>query len=105
MGGNGTWKFAAEHPERFAAIAPMASGADVKQAAKFKDLPVWTFYGAKDKAMGLETSQKMVDAIKDLGGNAKLTVYPDAGHDCWTVSYDNPELYTWLLQYKRSPKK
>jgi predicted peptidase len=101
MGGNGTWKFATEHGDRFAAIAPMATGADANQAAKFKNLPVWAFYGAKDKAQGLETSQKMIKAIQEAGGKAKLTVYPDAGHDCWTEAYNTPELYTWLLEHKR----
>jgi predicted peptidase len=105
MGGSGTWKFAAEHPERFAAIAPMASGPDPKLAGLLKDLPVWTFYGAKDNAAGLKRLEDMVQALKKAGGNVKLTVYPDAGHDCWTVSYDNPELYTWLLEHKRGAKK
>jgi dipeptidyl aminopeptidase/acylaminoacyl peptidase len=47
----------------------------------------------------------MVQTLKGMGANVKLTVYPDAGHDCWTVSYDNPELYTWLLSHKRTSKR
>jgi predicted peptidase len=105
MGGSGTWKFAAEHPKRFAAIAPMASGPDPKQADLLKSLPIWTFYGAKDNAGGLKRLEEMVEALKKAGGNVKLTVYPDAGHDCWTVAYDNPELYAWLLEHKRGAKK
>jgi predicted peptidase len=31
----------------------------------------------------------------------KFTVYPDAGHDSWTATYDNPAVYEWLLQQKR----
>jgi predicted peptidase len=105
MGGSGTWKFAAEHPERFAAIAPMASGPDPKQADLIKDLPIWTFYGAKDNPGGLKRLEEMVQALKKAGSNVKLTVYPEAGHDCWTVSYDNPELYAWMLAHKRGAKK
>jgi predicted peptidase len=105
MGGSGSWNFAAKHPERFAAVAPMASGPDPKQAGLLKDLPIWTFYGAKDNAGGLKRLEEMVQALKKEGGNVKLTVYPDAGHDCWTVSYDNPEFYAWLLAHKRSMKK
>jgi predicted peptidase len=44
----------------------------------------------------------MVDALKKNGGDARLTVYPEAGHDAWTATYDNPELYEWLLAQKRS---
>jgi len=30
-------------------------------------------------------------------------VYPDAGHDAWTRTYENPELYEWFLQQRRRP--
>jgi predicted peptidase len=33
--------------------------------------------------------------------NVKLTVYPDAGHDAWTQTYDNPEVWAWLLAQRR----
>ena len=29
------------------------------------------------------------------------TVYPDALHDSWTATYENPELYEWLLAQRR----
>lgn len=45
----------------------------------------------------------MVDALKKLKSDVKLTVYPEANHDSWTATYDNPELYEWLLQQKRKP--
>ena len=38
-------------------------------------------------------------------GNVKFTVYPEAGHDSWTEAYNDPELYKWLLQQKRTPRK
>ena len=33
----------------------------------------------------------------------KLTIYPDAGHDSWTETYNNSEFYDWLLAQKRMP--
>jgi hypothetical protein len=36
-----------------------------------------------------------------LVGNAKLTIYPESDHDSRTETYDNPELYQWLLQQER----
>jgi len=44
----------------------------------------------------------MVDAIKACGGDARLTVYPDAGHNSWTATYDNKELYNWLLKRRKN---
>jgi predicted peptidase len=44
----------------------------------------------------------MVDALKKAGAqDVKLTVYPEAGHDSWTETYNNPELYQWLLKHRR----
>jgi hypothetical protein len=31
----------------------------------------------------------------------KLTVYPEATHDSWTKTYNNPELYKWFLRHKK----
>ena len=50
----------------------------------------------------LSESEKMVAALKKFGHpNPKLTVYPEARHDSWTKTYDNPELYQWFLKHRR----
>jgi len=50
----------------------------------------------------LEESEKMVDAFRKAGcEEIQLTVYPDAAHDSWTETYNNPDLYQWLLQHER----
>ena len=50
--------------------------------------------------MPLDESQRMVDALKRRGGKPKFTIYPEANHDSWTKSYDNPKLYEWFLSHK-----
>jgi predicted peptidase len=102
MGGFGTWRLAAYAPHRFAAIAPICGGGETYWTKQFVHLPVWAFHGAKDPGVPVERSQSMVDALKKNGGDARLTVYPDAGHDAWTATYDNPQFYEWLLAQKRS---
>jgi len=63
---------------------------------------VWAFHGGKDPVVPLGESQRMVDALKKAGAqDVKLTVYPEAGHDSWTETYNNPELYQWLLKHDR----
>jgi predicted peptidase len=59
------------------------------------------FHGAKDPTVPVERSREMVAAIKAAGGNVKYTEYPEDKHDCWTETYNNPELYQWLLAQKR----
>ena len=104
MGGFGSWRLAAYTPKRFAAIAPICGGGETYWTRRFPHLPVWVFHGAKDRGVPLERSQEMVDALKKAGGEPKLTVYPDAGHDSWTETYNNPKLYEWLLAQERSKK-
>lgn len=102
MGGYGTWAIASAWPERFAAIVPICGGGRPFTAANLKKVPVWAFHGAKDPVVPLSESQQMVEAVNRAGGKAKLTVYPDAEHDSWTQTYDNPELYQWLLSHRRA---
>lgn len=101
MGGFGTWRFATTYPERFAAIAPVCGGGEPARASRLKDVPAWVFHGAKDSVVPLSASEEMVDGLKACGGNVRFTVYPDAEHDSWTQTYDDPELYKWFLQHRR----
>ena len=110
MGGFGTWSLGLAYPEKFAAIAPICGGgerigvqlAGRERAAALKSLPVWAFHGAKDSTVPLAESERMVDALKKAGcKEVELTVYPDAQHDSWTETYNNPKLYEWFLAHER----
>jgi predicted peptidase len=101
MGGYGTWEIAAEHPELFAAIAPICGGGNPAKAEALKKTPIWVFHGAKDQVVPLKESSKMVEAVNDCGGNVKFTIYPDAEHDSWTEAYNTPELYEWFLRHSK----
>ncbi len=100
LGGMGTWGWAGAHPDKFAAIAPVCGMSNPMDATKFLNLPIWAFHGAKDDVVPPKGSSFMVNMVNDLGGNAKITLYPEANHDSWTETYNNPELYEWLLAQK-----
>ncbi|MBQ4323848.1 MAG: prolyl oligopeptidase family serine peptidase [Clostridia bacterium] len=99
MGGYATWQLAMSMPEYFAAIAPVCGGGMYWNARRIVNIPIWAFHGGKDPTVFPEESKKMVDAVNKRGGNAKLTIYPENGHDAWTDTYSNPELYRWLLSH------
>ena len=102
MGGYGTWMLLDKAGERFAAAAPLCGGCDPAKACKMVDKPIWVFHGDKDDAVPFERSVNMVEAIKKLGGEKiRFTAYPGYGHDCWTETYNNPELYEWFLSHSR----
>lgn len=64
-------------------------------------LPLWAFHGERDAETPVAESMRMVEALRGYGGDAKLTVYPDTGHDAWTRTCDDPELYGWFLRQVR----
>lgn len=101
MGGFSAWAWATQEPGRFAAIAPIAAGWSTEDACKVKGVPIWAFHGAKDAVVPVGPHQEMIDAVNACGGDAKMTVYPDADHDSWTAAYANPELYEWFLQHRQ----
>lgn len=104
MGGFGTWSLAAYTPDRFAALMPICGGGETLAARLLSKTPVWVFHGAKDPIVPLKRSEDMVEVLKRAKGNPKFTVYPDALHDSWTATYDNPEVWEWLFAQKRPAK-
>lgn len=106
LGGYGAWNLAALHPGRFAAIAPICGGAIPMRGfparvCVLRDVPVWAFHGALDPVVPVSESKRLVEALQAGGGDARLTIYPDAAHDSWTRTYENPELYRWFLRHRR----
>jgi dipeptidyl aminopeptidase/acylaminoacyl peptidase len=72
---------------------------------RLAQVPVWVFHGAKDHLVPLERAKEMVDALRKAGGTVKFTIYPDRDHDAWPPAYNDPELYKWLLDQKRTHRE
>ena len=100
MGGYATWQLAMSMADYFAAVVPICGGGMYWNAGRLVNVPIWAFHGAKDTTVLLEESIKMVDAVKCHGGDAKLTVYPENGHNAWSDTYADPEVFSWLLQHR-----
>jgi len=108
MGGFGTWSLVFRHPDYFAAAVPICGGGQAnllhpsnkRLIDKLKKVPFWVFHGAGDQSVRVQESEEMVEALKRVGGSVKFTVYPDAGHDVWTQTYANDELYEWILDQR-----
>src|SRR6266481_3297108 len=90
MGGYGTWSLGLSYPELFAAMVPICGGGEFispylssrDKPEALRSLGIWALHGAKDPVVPLAESERMVELSKKLGvREAKLTVYPEAGHD------------------------
>ena len=100
-GGDTTWDWSILHPGRFAALVPMSGESEPRDAWRLRGVPVWGFQGAKDEIVPPAQMQAMVDAVRQAGGRAHLTMFPNAGHDCWDMAYSNDALWTWLFAQRR----
>lgn len=103
MGGYGSWRLAADHPEKFSAVVPVCGGGDPADAEKLKSLPIWVFHGDQDGAVPFQRSVEMVEAIQKAGGEKiRFTSLEHIGHNCWSATYATPELYDWIAKQTRS---
>ncbi len=104
MGGYATWDLAIRMPDKFAAIAPVCGGGNAAKACNIKEVPVWAFHGAKDDLVLPGETIKMVQALRGCNGDVKFTLYPEADHDSWTVTYNNPEIFEWFMGHQNEKK-
>lgn len=99
MGGYGTWALAEAFPNRFAAVVPICGGGDPQRASRLAGVPIWAVHGADDKAVPVERSRKMIEAIRQAGGHPRYTEYPGVGHNSWTPAYTDPDgVIAWMFQ-------
>jgi predicted peptidase len=86
---------------KFAALAPVCGWADDPEVAAeaIGKTPLWAFHGDKDTAVPVQRSIDLVEAIQNRGGDAKLTRYPDVGHDSWHKAYQGEQIAAWFLTH------
>ena len=117
MGGYGCWAWGGHSPERLAAVAPVVGGIgpggpkdvspDVKEWAKnLAKVPVYAFAGGKDRVVPAERSERMISQIlKAAGKDAKIKIYPEAGHNARQLVYASKEFYDWMFSHSRTTLK
>lgn len=103
MGGYGVWDTVMAYPHTFAAAVPICGSAGVKfvAAERIKHIPVWIFHGEDDNVVPVSNSQRIYEALVEAGGTPKLTIYAGVGHDSWTRTYEDSDLWKWLFAQKR----
>src|SRR5262249_11286470 len=102
QGGHGTWMIAADHPELWAAIAPICGYLEPKRVIeKIKSIPVWCFHGEADDAVPGRQTSDLAAAAKAAGGDVKITTYPGVGHNSWDKAYREEKLGAWFLEHTR----
>jgi predicted peptidase len=101
MGGFGAWDLATTHPDRFAAVVSISGGGNPVPACRLRHVPVWLVHGQQDDVIPVQESELLARRLQTCGGRVRLTVYPDAGHDAWSRTYEDPAFLDWLLAQRR----
>ncbi|MCC6873135.1 MAG: hypothetical protein IT378_02410 [Sandaracinaceae bacterium] len=107
-GGTGLWSYLAEDRDRFLAAAiPIAGdGRDAwaRAGCALGRVPIWALHGEGDTIVPVAGTRVPIQGLRACEGaiEARMTIYPGAGHDSWTRSYDGSaghDLYAWLLEH------
>ncbi len=102
MGGFGVFETLGRWPKKYAAAVAICGGGNLSLAKKYaKNTAVWIAHGAKDDIVPIELSEKIYRQLDDLGADVKFTVYPEANHNSWDPTFENPELLPWLFSHKK----
>jgi hypothetical protein len=112
LGGGGVWTAAEQHPDIFAAVAPVCGSRNALSKAKeiaAVDLPVWAFHGDKDNIIPWARTANMVNAINTFNPNpqAIFTKYKGVKHNAWDLAYQpdhsihNPNVYEWMMSQSK----
>ena len=113
MGGYGTWMWSSANPEHFAAIIPICGGLGEKGPkhitknielwkSKLVNLPIWAFHGEKDTVVPVNRTTDMIHSIRAKGSSvAKMSLFPDKGHNLGKDLYKTNGLIEWMLQQSK----
>jgi predicted esterase len=100
MGGYGTWSVAMNHPEVFAALAPVAGGGLPAGQSKIAHIPQLVVHGDDDKTVPVGSSRVMVEAARKLGIEVKYIEVPRGNHvDIVVPTFK--DVFDWFDAHKR----
>lgn len=107
MGGTAVWELAAEYPDLFSRIAPLAGSARgvLEQVSVLLEIPVRAFVGAADTVIAPNSSEQMVAELKKAGADAQITVLDGADHvsvPSLVYHNENNRLVDWLVGTEES---
>lgn len=100
MVGYTCWNMLIAKPQWFAAAVICCGGGMYFDAERI-EIPVIAVHGERDTVVLPRESAIMVEKINSCGGNAKLILHLDLGHDVWTRTFTNKKTYKWLLDKQR----
>ena len=102
MGGFGTWSIAQNHPDLFAALAPMAGGGNPARMEAIKSIPQIVIHGDNDKTILVTQSRAMVEAAQKLGTEVQYIEVPGGTHEN-DLGPNLPQIFEFFASHPKKP--
>ncbi|WP_297094515.1 phospholipase [uncultured Draconibacterium sp.] len=103
MGGGGTLWVGLNHPDMWAAIAPVCPAPPAgteKLAMNAFNFPVHLFVGDRDGLMS--NSDAWNKMFKENDVDVEYVIYPGIAHNSWEYAYDKGFIFDWFGQFERN---
>lgn len=98
LGAYGAWNFAMQRPSMFKSIVSIAGGTMMPRYANLiNHIPTYIAHGLLDNRVNISESIEIADALINAGGNVKLIVEQNYGHELCTKAFENNGLYDWII--------
>lgn len=106
MGGAGAWLLGARCPARFASVVPLCAPVPPvpgwpARAKRLTGVTVRSFHGLRDRAVPVEDALTLAAVLSRAGGNVRLSVDREAGHEIWDRIYGDPAVHPWFASRGR----
>lgn len=101
MGGYGTINFVGTYPEKVAAAMAFCGGGTLKDFCGLNEVPLWIIHGTADRAVGIEQSDRVVEAMKSCGETNRLIYerWKGVNHSILARLFYLPATYEWLFKH------
>jgi predicted esterase len=101
MGGWGTWWIGLRHPDRFAAICPMAATAPVDLLPNALHLAPFIIHDAGDDVIPIDHSRRAASELARLGISFQYREETGYGHSSKLIGGNLERIFHWLEQHPR----
>ena len=101
LGGYGTLDYAGTYPHKVAAAMALCGGCTLRDKQGLGDLPLWIIHGTADKAVGIQQSKTVVEALQKTHHDERLRYdwLPGANHGVLARIFYLDKTYLWLFSH------
>ncbi len=101
-GGSAALDLAAARPGRIAAVVAVSIDRGPSNPCRLRSVPVWIIHNRGDERIPWRRASRVARELEGCGGEVRLEIRLEEGHDAWTRAYGDRAIYDWLLAH-RSP--